>query len=125
LIAKGYVTYPWAGATLQPLFPELAKALKLKVERGAMITEVTPGSPAEKAGLKGGNRQLQAGNVVFTVGGDVITQVDQYEVKNADDLIKHIRERKPGEAVTVKVLRDEQFKDVKITLQERPRPSQR
>ncbi len=125
LIAKGYVTYPWAGASVQPLFPELAKVLKLKVERGAMITEVTPGSPAEKAGLKGGNRQMQAGNIVFTVGGDVITQVDQYEVKNADDLIKHIRERKPGEVVTLKILRDEQFKDVRITLQERPRPSKR
>jgi putative serine protease PepD len=125
LIAKGYVTYPWAGASVQPLFPELAKVLKMKVERGAMITEVTPGSPAEKAGLKGGNRQIQAGNTVFTVGGDVITQVDQFEVKNADDLIKHIRERKPGEVVTLKILRDEQFKEVKIILQERPRPAQR
>jgi putative serine protease PepD len=125
LIAKGYVTYPWAGASVQPLFPELAKALKLKVERGAMVIEVTQGGPAEKAGLRGGNRQVQVGNVVILVGGDVITRVDQSEVKDADDLIKHIRERKPGEAVMLKVLRDGQFKEVKITLQERPRTTRR
>ncbi len=125
LIAKGYVSYPWAGASVQPLFPELAKVLKLKVERGAMVIDVTPGGPADQAGLRGGNRQVQAGNVQLTVGGDVITQVDQYPVKNADDLIKHIRERKPGDVVKLKVLRDGQFKELKITLQERPRTTRR
>jgi putative serine protease PepD len=125
LIAKGYVVYPWAGASVQPLFPELAQALKLKAERGAMVIEVTPGGPAEKAGLRGGNRQLQVGNVVIIVGGDVITRIDQSEVKDADDLIKHIRERKPGDVVILKVLRDGQFKEVKITLQERPRTTGR
>ena len=121
LISKGYVVYPYAGATVQPLFPELAKLLGLKVEKGAMVIEVAPGSPAEKAGLRGGNRQVQAGNVLITVGGDVITQIDQYEIKDSDDLIKHIRERKPGEGVTIRILRDGQFKEVKLTLQERPR----
>jgi len=125
LISKGYVVYPYAGAAVQPLFPELAKLLKLKVERGAMVIEVTPGGPAEKAGLRGGNRQLQAGNVQLVVGGDVITQVDQQEVKDADDLIKYIRERKPGDAVTLKILRDGQFREIKITLQERPRTTRR
>jgi S1-C subfamily serine protease len=121
LISKGYVSYPYAGATVQPLFPELAKALKLKVERGAMVIDVSPGGPADKAGLRGGNRQTQVGNVQLTVGGDVIIQVDQFEVKDADDLIRHIREKKPGDTVTLKVLRDGQEKEVKITLQERPR----
>ena len=125
LIAKGYVVYPYAGAAVQPLFPELAKLLKLKVERGAMVIEVTPGGPADKAGLRGGNRQFQAGNVQLIVGGDVITRVDQHEVKDADDLIKYIRERKPGDAVTLKILRDGQFKEVNITLQERPRTTRR
>ncbi len=122
LISKGYVVYPYVGATAQSLFPELAKYLGLKVEKGAMITEVVPGGPAEKAGLKGGNRQIQMGNTLFVIGGDVITQVDKFEVNNADDLIKHIRERKPGETVSLKVYRDGKTKDLKITLQERPKP---
>jgi S1-C subfamily serine protease len=125
LISKGYVSYPYAGATVQPLFPELAKALKLKVERGAMVIDVSPGGPADKAGLRGGNRQIQVGNVQLTVGGDVIVQVDQHEVKDADDLIRHIREKKPGDTVTLKISRDGQAKEVKITLQERPREVRR
>jgi S1-C subfamily serine protease len=59
------------------------------------------------------------------VGGDVITQVDQHEVKDSDDLIKQIRERKPGDVAVLKVLRDGQFKEIKITLQERPRTTRR
>jgi len=125
LIAKGYVTYPWAGASVQPLFPELARVLKLKVERGAMVVAVTPGGPADKAGLRGGNRQIQAGNVQLIVGGDVITRVNQREVKDADDLIKYIRERKPGDTATLRILRDGEFKEVNITLQERPRTTRR
>ena len=115
----------WLGVYLQDISPDMKDAMDLKSTEGVLVTDVVGDSPAEKAGLKGGNRQIQAGNIMFTVGGDVITQVDQFEVKNADDLIKHIRERKPGEVVTLKVLRDDQFKDVKITLQERPRPAQR
>ena len=125
LISRGYVVYPYAGATVQPLFPELAKVLKLKVERGAMVIDVAPSSPADKAGLQGGSQQIQVGNVQLIVGGDVIVQVEQYEVKDADDLIKHIRERKPGDVVTLKILRDGQLKEVRITLQEKPRAARR
>jgi serine protease Do len=59
------------------------------------------------------------------VGGDVITRVDQREVKDADDLIKYVRERKPGDSVTLRILREGQFKEVRITLQERPRRTRR
>jgi len=125
LISKGYVSYPYIGATVQPLFPEFAKVLKLKVDRGAMIVEVAPGGPADRAGLRGGNRQLQVGNLLFIVGGDVIVQIDQVEVKDSDVLIKHVREKKPGDVVTVKILRDGKFREVKVTLQERPRTFRR
>jgi putative serine protease PepD len=125
LISRGYVSYPYLGASVQPVIPELAKALGLKVEKGAMVIEVTPGGPAEKAGLKGGTRQVQVGNFLLVVGGDVITQIDQLEIKHADDLIKHLRERKPGETINLKVLRDGKFRDIRVTLQERPRALRR
>ena len=69
LVTKGYVAYPYLGASVQPLFPELAKVLGLKVDRGAMIVEVASGGPTDKAGLRGGDRQLQVGNLLFTIGG--------------------------------------------------------
>ena len=121
LISKGYVSYAYLGASVQPVIPEFAKALGLKVEKGAMVIEVTPGGPADKAGLKGGNRQFQVGNFLLIVGGDVITRIDQLEITDADELIKHLRERKPGESINLTVLRDGKLRNIQVSLQERPR----
>jgi putative serine protease PepD len=125
LISKGYVSYAYLGASVQPVIPDLAKALGLKVEKGAMVIEVTPGGPADKAGLKGGNRQVQVGNFLLIAGGDVITRIDRLEIRDADDLIKHLRERKPGETINLTVLRQEKFRQIKVTLKERPRSFRR
>jgi S1-C subfamily serine protease len=125
LISKGYVSYPYLGASVQPVIPELAKAVGLKVEKGAMVIDVTPGGPADIAGLKGGNRQVQVGNLLLKAGGDVITGIDQLEIKDADDLIKHLRERKPGDTIHMKIFRNGKFRDMRVTLQERPRDFRR
>lgn len=85
LIAKGYVTYPWIGATIQPLIPEMAKVMKISVERGAMNAEVAKGGPADKAGLKGGTQRVQVGNMIVVVDGDIVVKADQNDVKTHDD----------------------------------------
>jgi len=121
LLTKGYVTYPWIGATIQSLFPEVAKYIKISVERGAMIAEVVKGGPADKAGLKGGNQRVQVGNVIVIVGGDIVVKADQHDVKTNDELIRYIREKKPGNMILLKVFRQGKFEDVKVTLGERPR----
>lgn len=121
LIAKGYVTYPWIGATIQSLIPEVAKFLKLKVERGAMIAEVMKGGPADRAGLKGGNQRVQVGNMIIIVGGDIVIKADRHDINSHDDLIRYIREKKPGDSILLKILRKGRFEDLKVTLGERPR----
>ena len=121
LISKGYVSYPWIGATIQTLIPEVAKFLKLKVERGAMIAEVVKGGPANKAGLKGGNQQVQVGNMIVIAGGDIVVEADQHDVKTHDELIRYIREKKPGNTILLKVFRKGKFEEVKVALGERPR----
>jgi putative serine protease PepD len=121
LIAKGYVTYPYIGATIQSLIPEIAKFLKLKIERGAMIAEVVKGGPADKAGLKGGDQRVQVGNMIVITGGDIVVKADQHDVKANDELIRYIREKKPGDTVLLNVFRKDRFEDVKVTLGERPR----
>ncbi len=121
LIQKGYVSYPWIGASVFPLIPEFAKSLGLKVERGAMIMEVVRGGPADKAGLRGGDRQVQVGNMMIPVGGDVITEFDGEKVASSDELVRLIRARRPGDRVALKALRNGKFLTVNITLGERPR----
>ena len=121
LIAKGYVTYPYIGATIQPLLPEIAKYLKLKVDRGAMIAKVEKGGPADKAGLKGGSQNVQVGNMIVVVGGDIVVKADQHEVRSNDELIRYIREKKPGDTIVLHVYRKKDFMDLKVILGERPR----
>jgi putative serine protease PepD len=121
LLAKGYVSYPWIGASIQSLIPEIAKFLKIKVERGAMISEVVKGGPADKAGLKGGNQRVQVGNMIVIVGGDIVVKSDQHDVKTNDELIRYIREKKPRDTILLNVFRNGKFEEVKVTLGERPR----
>jgi putative serine protease PepD len=121
LISKGFVTYPWIGATIQTLIPEVAKYLKLKIDRGAMIAEVVKGGPADKAGLKGGSQKIQVGNMIVLTGGDIVVKADVQEIKTNEELIRYIREKKPGNSVTFKVYRKDKYEDIKVTLGERPR----
>jgi len=120
LIKKGYVSYPWIAASVYPLIPEFAKFLGLKVERGAVISKVVKGGPVDRAGLRGGDKQVRVGNSLILVGGDVIVEMDGKEVLSSDDLIRMIRDHRPGESVELKVLRKGKFLRIKVTLGEKP-----
>jgi putative serine protease PepD len=121
LIAKGYVSHSWIGASILSLTPEIAQFLKIKVERGAMISEVVRGGPADRAGLKGGNQRVQVGNMIVIVGGDIVVKVDQHDVKTNDELIRYFREKKPGDTILLHVFRNGKFEGVEVTLGEKPR----
>ena len=121
LLAKGYVSYPWIGASIQSLFPELARYLKLDIDRGAIIAEVVKGGPADRAGMRGGNQRVQVGNTIVIVGGDIVVKADAREVKSNDQLIRYVREKRPGDAILLKIHRKGKLGDVKVVLGERPR----
>ena len=55
------------------------------------------------------------------VGGDIVVKADQLEVKTNDELIRYIRERKPGDTILLKVFRKDSLIDLKVTLGERPK----
>jgi S1-C subfamily serine protease len=121
LIEKGFVSHPWMGVSLFPLLPGVAKALRLDVERGALIVEVVRGGPADRAGLRGGGKTLQVGNALLPVGGDVVAALDGQAVGSSDELVKKIRRHRPGDQVRVKILREGKFLEVPVTLGEQPR----
>jgi putative serine protease PepD len=121
LISKGHVSYAWIGASVYPLIPEFAKVLGLKVEHGAVVAEVVRGGPADKAGLRGGDRQVRVGNSLIAVGGDVIAEMDGEKVTSSDELIRMIRDHRPGDKVELKLLRNGEFLNKKVTLGEKPR----
>lgn len=120
LITKGHVAYPWIGISMYPLLPEFAKFLNLKAQRGVMIAELVRGGPADRADLRGGTRQIQIGNSLIPVGGDVIVEINGKAISSPNELIRHIRDYQPGDKVRLKVLREGNFLDIDVILGEKP-----
>jgi S1-C subfamily serine protease len=95
-------------------------ALNLPVGHGALVQQVTPGSPAAKAGIQGGDVQAQLNGSSIVLGGDIITAVDGVPVHSSDQLSRTIGARKPGSTVKLTTLRGGKKKDVEVTLGNRP-----
>lgn len=121
LIAKGYVSHPWLGVMVQTMIPEFAEYLGLDVKKGALVVEVVPGSPAHKAGISKGQRQVRVGNTVLTVGGDIIVEMDGKPIEDSQMLINRIAEKEVGSKVSFGLMRKGSLKKIEVVLTERPR----
>ena len=103
---NGKVTYAWMGVSLKTLTSDIAGMFNMQSQGGALVEAVSPGSPADKAGIKGGDQNVTVQGEQFTIGGDVIVKADNTEIKTADDLIAFLGTKKPGDTVKVTVERD-------------------
>jgi len=104
LIKEGKVKRPWVGIGLQDLTPELAKKFAEKENlKGAIINQVYPNSPAEKAGLK---------------IGDIILEIDKKKMNSAQDVVNEVRRHKIGDVIVLLILREKQTYFVSIKLAE-------
>jgi S1-C subfamily serine protease len=113
LETTGSVAHAYLGVETTAITPDVARALNLPAARGALVEKVTPGSPAAKAGLRGGNLTTQDG---LSIGGDLIVAVDGRPVNTRDDLSAAVNRHKPGDSVSVRVWRGghQQTFDVKL-----------
>jgi S1-C subfamily serine protease len=108
LIANGKYEHTYIGISGQPLTSELAKAMDLESnQHGALVVDVTPGSPAENAGIKGSDRDVKIDDLDVRVGGDIITAIDDQPVNDFEDLVAFLaRSTRVGQTVTLTVIRD-------------------
>ncbi len=100
-------------------------ALNLPVKAGALVETVEGGTPAAKAGIRGGNLEVQTSGGKVAVGGDIVVAVDGKTIANAEDLTSVIGSKKPGDTISVEVLRatgkgSYEHKTLKVTLAARP-----
>jgi S1-C subfamily serine protease len=121
LIKRGYVARPYLGITGHEVVPALANALDLPVREGIMVVEVSPGSPAQRAGIRGGDRAIQVGNMILRVGGDIITEIDNVKVHTFEELSDIIDAKQSGDTVTLTLNRQGKLNAVEVRLRERPR----
>jgi S1-C subfamily serine protease len=115
----GSVEYGYIGVSSQALYPQLAAKLGLDTTYGGLLAEIVPGGPAEKAGLRGGDREIKFQAGQYSTGGDVILEAEGHKVVRSDDLARFIAYRKPGETVTLTILRDGEKKQVDVVLGKR------
>jgi S1-C subfamily serine protease len=93
--------------------------LNLPTDEGVLVQGVTPGSPAHKAGIRGGTIVAQLGSEQIRLGGDIITAVDGKPVRTSDALARAIAGKDGGDRVTIELLRDGRKQTVEATLTER------
>jgi S1-C subfamily serine protease len=116
----GSVEYGYLGVRALALWPQLAERLDLEVRGGALLEQVEPDSPAEDAGLRGGDSEIEFQATPVHPGGDVILAVDGRPVTRRDDLADVISGMSAGESVELEVLRDGKRRTVEVELGERP-----
>jgi S1-C subfamily serine protease len=127
LIARGYYPHPWLGADVLALTPDRAQILEeagmdIPVEEGIVLMDVTRGSPADQAGLRGGQQQVRLGRYIIPIGGDILTAIDGEPVKTERDLNLYLdTETEIGQTIQVTLWREGQQMTVPVVLTERPR----
>jgi len=98
--------HAWLGVQLQDMTPRLARDISVKTESGALVRSVVEESPAEKAGLK---------------EDDIIVEFNGKKIDDSDDLVRAVRDVKPGATANVAVVRNDERKSLTATLGEMPR----
>lgn len=112
---SGSMSYPWLGIAGGTLTADAAVELDLpRTTRGVLVSEVTAGGPAERAGLRGLDQTTMK-------GADIITGIDDQVVVEFDDLLGYIVQKtQVGQNVTLTILRDGQVMTLEVTMGQRP-----
>jgi len=105
LIKGKEIAYGWLGVAVQDITSEIAEYFNLPDQKGALISEITPGSPAEEAGLK---------------AGDIIVAFDGREIATINDLLKEATSAKVGEVAKIDIIRDRVKKTIPVKIGKRP-----
>ena len=121
LIQNGSFDWPWLGVRGSSLDLGTIEAMQLPVDRGAYLWQIIEGGPADKSGLVGASRTVEYDGRPVDVGGDVVTAIDGQPVGSFDDLLIYVSlNGAPGQEVTLTILRDGEYRDVKVVLEKRP-----
>ncbi len=120
LIDNGKVQHAFLGIGGADLTSQIADALNLDRDQGALVQSVVPDSPADKAGIEAGDAQVTIDGQQVRAGGDVIIEVDGQPVHSMGDVIAAVDSKKPGDDLELTLLRGGDERTVTVTLAERP-----
>jgi len=105
LVSNGSVQHAYLGVNYVPLTPSIATQLGTSEKSGIAVVQVVPSSPAAQAGIK---------------SKDVITQIDGQDIKGESDLAQRVDQHKPGDSVSLTVVRGNDKQQIKVSLGKAP-----
>lgn len=122
LINEGsYNRHPWLGATGIDMTYEIATAMETNITYGWLIVQIVSGGPADEAGLRGGTQQVLVVGEWVTIGGDIITAINETRITNIDGLSTYLEEYTlPEQTINVTIVRNNQTMTLAVELGRRP-----
>lgn len=122
LIADQSYDYAWLGISGNSLASEVAELMNLPADtKGALIVGLAEGGPAEDAGLLGSEETETVEGLPYRYGGDIITAINGTDIEGINDVIRYlVDETRPGDEITVDIIRDGEIMQLEVTLGSRP-----
>ncbi len=121
LMKNGSYPHPWLGITGVDVTPDIAKKMNLTEARGFLVIDVNSNGPADKAGIRGGDKIDTIDGREVELGGDIILAIDGNPVRKIDDILSYLeREKSVGDNITLTIIRDGIVQEKSTVLQARP-----
>jgi len=117
----GRIVRPWLGMQGREVDGRLQDLIKLPLVPGYLVELVHPGSPADRAGVRGGTTAVVVQGEEYLLGGDILTGIQGSPIRTQQDYAARVRTLKPGQRVRVTIVRDGQSRELSLTVAERPR----
>jgi serine protease Do len=117
----GRVVRPWLGIQGRAVDGRLGAIVRLPITPGYLVEIVYDGSPADRAGVRGGNLSIVVQGDEYLLGGDIVTEIQGTPIRTHQDYLGKVRSLKPGQRVKLRIQRDGQPREITLTVAERPR----
>jgi S1-C subfamily serine protease len=118
---SGRVIRPWLGVQGRAVDAKLGTIVRMPVTPGYLVEVVFDGSPADEAGVRGGNLAIIVQGEEYLLGGDILTAIQGTPIRTHQDYVAKVKTLKPGQKVKLTVMREGHSRDVTLTVGERPR----
>lgn len=121
IIEEGGYDHSWVGVSGIDVNSDIVEAMNLSVNRGFLIMTVVEGGPADRAGLRAGQRNKTIKGVKYRLGGDIIVAMNDTEISGIDQIHNYLAQRtRPGDRIMITVIRDGEEEKLPLTLESRP-----
>jgi S1-C subfamily serine protease len=120
LVANGYVQHPFIGVQARAITPSVAALFRLPVDHGLLVSSVCASTGAARAGLKGAKQQVTVAGSTWPLGGDIIVKAGGYQVGSVDELRQIVAQKKPGQSISLQVVRGSKSITLNVKLGRQP-----